>query len=219
MCGHLLTGAWAKWRSHAHDARLVRAVTQNGAHKEEIEELETDRRRLWGMVRTMSVRVVKKTFKECEARYFEKWRAVAKMGRMLQFDRALRSILNITRAKAFRRWRDAVTVKIEREREEEQKQEYDEKTQELMEMVASLRSDRDYWENLANSTLTKLHGTAVGFDAFLFSIRFVTFTSLPFSSLPSPSLRFLVLSVPFHFPFLYPASSRTLSNRFTAVSP
>jgi hypothetical protein len=155
-------GPWAKWREFVRDARLRRAVSESEVHKEEIEELEVDRKRLWGMVRTMGTRVVKKTFKECEARYFEKWRACAKMGRMLQYDRALRSILNVTRSKAFRHWRDLVSGKVERGREEAHKHENAEKTEELEELIASLRSDRDYWENIANTTLVKLRGTAVG---------------------------------------------------------
>ena len=151
-----ILGAWTKWREFTRDARLLAAVAQNETAKEEIEELEVDRRRLWGVVRTMGTRVVKKTFKDCESRYFQKWRSTVKMGRMIQYDRALRVLLNLSRAKAFRHWRDLV---VERHVEEETT-EHEEKTEELQDLIDSLKKDRDYWQNLANQNIRKLRGTA-----------------------------------------------------------
>ena len=153
-------GAWNKWKEYVRDRRVLAAVAESTAHKEEIEELELDRRRLWGVVRTMGARVVRKTFKEVEGRYFAKWRAQTRLGRMLQMDRALRSILHLTRAKAFRHWRGLVREKVEVIQEQEEREEREEREEELEDAIEEIRRDRDYWENLANRNLAKLRKTA-----------------------------------------------------------
>lgn len=151
-----ILAAWTKWRDFMGGSKLSRAVAETEEVKLDVEELEQERRRLWGVVRTMGVRVVRKTFKQIEARYFEKWRQVTKMTRMLTADRALRTVLNLTRAKAFRHWRSLVVHEIKVQEEEEYRRETEDFEKELEEM----RSDRDYWENLANRAMGNLRKSA-----------------------------------------------------------
>ena len=164
-------GAWTKWCEYVRDARLSAAVAESAFHQEENVELESERTRMWGIVKTMGLRMVRKTFKECESRYFDKWRAGAQMGRLLQYDRAVRTMVNLVRAKAFRHWRDMVSDKVEHEQHAEQLQEHQQESEDyardaterlggLGEEIVALQSECDYWQSLANSTLSKLRGTA-----------------------------------------------------------